>query len=170
MFRRRSRHLRQRLARWKRIPLLQIMNSDQTSFRKIPLQRFSTGEVLQKPAIIFQPLPGPTFGWRFAGENARKLKPDETFRGLAWPGVTFVLGRHFDLPAIGSGAGDDEWKGSFCELDERGAIKPGGDQDLAGHFGSAAFRCPNRLAFAHGPSGLVKVRGRETRDGGATRT
>src|SRR5258707_1221523 len=85
------------------------------------------------------------------------MKPDDTHRRLAQPGIKLVLRRRFNLPAIGCALGNHKRERSFCKLNKSTPVVSSGHEDLTRNFRRAAFGLPNGLTLAHDPTGLFKA-------------
>ena len=67
------------------------------SLIKTALQEFFLGAVFQLPAVLVL-VPAPILRQRTGGESARKVKPDDPFRGRAPAGIMPLFGRKIDFP------------------------------------------------------------------------
>lgn len=139
-----------------------MVRGSEKSLIEIAVQSFAAGRIFQCPvrAIGF---PMPAFGQRFTGHRAGQLKPDHAIGRRTVAGVSAILRRRFDLPAVRGDLSDDERERRFGELHERATVRVGREQNLADDFRCVRLSAPNGLALKRFPARRGEIGGRQKR-------
>ncbi len=138
------------------------------SWEKFALQSFAGARIFQSPRICRHVFELPVAVQIFAEQRARQLKPGEAIwrRAASVPGI-FVRAK-FNLPLVAGHLRGRQRKWNFGKLDEEISIHIRRQQQIAGEFGAAGRRFPNRLTLLDAPAGRGKIGGRQWRRGAAT--